>query len=429
MAMPVQLPTMADPPDALLRLLAALLLGGLIGAERERSAAAAGERDFAGVRTFPLFAMLGAAIALVSGGIGSAVIVGFAGITALVIASYFRTSTSDPGTTTEVAALATYWVGVMAGAGALVVAGVMGVGVVALLATKERLEAFSRALTRDELSAVLGLAVISVVILPVLPDAPYGPWGVWNPRRLWLMVVLVCGLSFVAFVAMRLLGGARALYLSGLLGGLVSSTAVTVAFASRSAASSQHATALAVASGLASLVMLVRIAVLCAVVQPRLLFGLGPEVGLALAAGALAVGIMARRTPVAEGAPDAPELTNPFRLTEALKFTAFYAVVLLFVRAAGTYLGTRAIAVAAAVSGLTDVDAITLSLAGSSGYVIPSRIAAGGIAVAMLANTLAKAVYASWLGSPAYRRAIVPMLGVVLIAGVAGLFVWDLLPW
>ncbi|HXV85900.1 MAG TPA: DUF4010 domain-containing protein, partial [Gemmatimonadales bacterium] len=247
-----------EPGEALLRLLAALLLGGLMGVERERSAAAAGVRQFAGVRTFPLLSLLGSALTLVSGEVGAVVIVGFAGIAALVIASYLRTSGADPGTTTEVAALAAYWVGVMTGAGALLVAGAVGIGVVALLATKERLEAWSRALTREELSAVLTLAVISVVILPLLPDAPYGPWGVWNPRSLWLMVVLVCGLSFTAFVAMRVLGGSPGLYLSGLLGGLVSSTAVTVAFAARSVSVPRHEGAFAVASGLASLVMLIR---------------------------------------------------------------------------------------------------------------------------------------------------------------------------
>jgi uncharacterized membrane protein (DUF4010 family) len=416
------------PVEALLRLLAALLMGGLIGAERERSAAAAGERQFAGVRTFPLIALLGAGIALVSGGVGAAVIVGFAGVAGLAVASYLRTSGSDPGTTTEVAALATYWIGVMAGVGALVVGGAVGIGVVALLATKERLEAFSRALSRDELSAVLGLAVITVIVLPILPDAPYGPWGVWNPRRLWFMVVLVCGLSFVAFVAMRLLGGARGLYLSGLLGGLVSSTAVTVAFATRSR-TSPHATALAVATGLASLVMLVRIAVLCAVVQPTLLPVVGPEIATVLVAGAVVVALVARRVDRGAQQAEAAQVTNPFRLAEALKFTALYALVLLLVQASGTYLGTPGITVTAALSGLTDVDAITLSLAGSSEETVTAQIAAGGISIAMLANTLSKGAYAAWFGSRAYRGPAILMLSVVLVAGTIGLFVWELVPW
>jgi len=421
--------SLAVPPgEALLRLLAALLLGGLIGVERERSAAAAGVRQFAGVRTFPLFAVLGSAIALVSGDIGAAVIVGFVGIAALVIAAYLRTSGTDPGTTTEVAALAAYWVGVMAGVGALLVAGAVGIGVVALLATKERLEAWSRALTREELSAVLGLAVISVIILPMLPDAPYGPWGVWNPRILWLMVVLVCGLSFAAFVAMRVLGGSPGLYLSGLLGGLVSSTAVTVAFATRSAATTRHDMALAIASGLASLVMLVRIALLCGVVQPSLLLTLAPEVAVVLAAGAAALALLVRRVPSKDTAGDAPELSNPFRLTEALKFTVFYAVVLLVVRAADTYLGSTGLAVAAGIAGLTDVDAITLSLAGASGVSLSASTAAGGIVIAMLANTVAKGAYAGWLGSAAYRRHLLPVFGAMFVAGVAGLFLWDLIP-
>ncbi len=209
----------------LLRLVVAAALGGLIGIERER-AEGTGSPQFAGVRTFPLFSVLGAVLALASGQIGPAVIAGFVAVAALVVVSYLRSSRSDIGTTTETAALATYWVGVLAGAGALLLAAVLGIGMTVLLASKERLEAFPRGLSRDEVQAALVLAVIAAVVLPLLPDARYGPWGVWNPRHLWGMVVLVCGLSFVAFVGMRIWGEARGLYASGLLGGLVSSTAV-----------------------------------------------------------------------------------------------------------------------------------------------------------------------------------------------------------
>ena len=415
----------AEPNVALLRLLVAALLGGLVGVERERSEKERGIHHFAGVRTFPMFALLGAGLVLAAGGVGAVAAAGFLGVAALVIVSYYRTSRDgDIGATTEVAALATYAVGVLAGAGALLVAGAVGIGVAVLLAGKQRLEAFPRALSREELGAALTLAVIAAVILPVLPDQRYGPWGVWNPRTLWAMVVLVCGLSFVAFVAMRVLGAARGLYLSGLLGGLVSSTAATVSFASRSREAPTQATALAGAAGLASLVMLARVGILTAVVNSTLLTFLGPFLGLSIAAGALALIVLLRRAPAAED--QAPQVTNPFRLAEALKFAAVYAVVLFAVEGAGRYLGTWGILAAAVLAGLTDVDAITLSLAAAAGSALPPAGAAAAIAVAALSNTVAKAGYAVWLGGAAFRRAMLLVLGAAFVAGATTLAVTTL---
>jgi len=167
----------ARPELALLRLLVAGLLGGLIGLERERVSHAVGERMFAGVRTFPLFAILGASLTVAAGGIGLATVAGFLAVAALALLSYWRTSASgEVGTTTESAALATYWIGAIAGTGALVLAGAIGITVAVLLASKERLEAFPQAMTREELRATLTLAVIAAVILPILPDKSYGPW-------------------------------------------------------------------------------------------------------------------------------------------------------------------------------------------------------------------------------------------------------------
>lgn len=409
----------AQPNIALLRLLVAALLGGLIGVERERAETERGGRHFAGVRTFPMFAMLGAGLVLASRGVGALVAAGFLGLAALVIVSYTRTSRAgDIGATTEVAALATYAAGVLAGAGALLVAGSVGIGVAVLLAGKQRLEAFPRALTREELGAALTLAVIAAIILPVLPDARYGPWGVWNPRALWLMVVLVCGLSFVAFVAMRIWGTTRGLYLSGLLGGLVSSTAVTVSFATRSRETEAEARPLAAGAGIASLVMLVRVAILTAVANRDLLVPLTPFLGLSLAGGALALLALARRAPAATGVPP---VTNPFRLTEAVKFAAAYGLVLLIVEAAGRYLGAWGIVAAAVLAGLTDVDAITLSLAtGGGGGLTPAGVA-GTIALAALSNTAAKAAYGAWLGAPAFRRTLLLVLGCAFLAGGSAL--------
>lgn len=408
------------PDTALLRLLVAGLLGGLIGMERERAAHAGGEEMFAGVRTFPLFALLGASLTAVTGEMGSAVVAGFLAVAALAVVAYWRKSSAERvGTTTESAALATYWVGAIAGAGALVLAAALGITIAILLAAKERLESFPRAMSREELRATLTLAVIAAVILPLLPDQGYGPWGVWNPRRLWIVVVLVCGLSFAAFVAARFYGARRGLYLTGILGGLASSTALTVSLASQSRMAKGGGTALAVGAGLASIVMLVRVAVLAAIAGPAVLPRLAPFLGLAAAAGALVILILLRRakaTPAHEAS-----LANPFRLLEALRFGVVFALVLLAVEAARHYLGSWGILVASVLAGLVDVDAITLSLSGLSARGMPVETAAGGIAVAVLANTAAKAGYAAWRGSPEYRRGVALILGASFAAGLVAI--------
>ncbi|MDR7543484.1 MAG: MgtC/SapB family protein [Armatimonadota bacterium] len=407
----------ARPHVALMRLLVAALLGGLIGVERERAEGRGAREQFAGVRTFPLFALLGAVLALVSGQVGAAVVSGFAAVAALVVASYLRTSVEGAvGATTETAALLTYWVGVLAGGGALLLAGALGIGMAVLLASKARLEAFTRALTAEELTAALVLAVIAAVILPVLPDARYGPWGVWNPRHLWGMVVIVCALSFAAFVAMRVWGHARGLFVSGILGGLVSSTAATVSFASRSREEPAQAAALGVAAGLASLVMLVRVAILAALAGPEVLPHLGPFLLAALLGGGTAVAAAPRRTPTGPSA--APGVTNPFRLEQAIRFAVVYGLVQLAVAAASRYLGAWGVVAAAVVAGLTDVDAITLTLAGMAPSVLTPSAAGYAIALAVASNTLAKAVYASWLGGRAFHRTVLVVLGSALTVGL-----------
>src|SRR5262249_47572960 len=158
----------------------------------------------------------------------------------------------------------------------------------------------------------LRFAVIAVVILPLLPDRSYGPWGVWNPHDLWAVVVMVCGLSFAAFLAMRIWGSRRGLYLSGLLGGLVSSTVVTVSLAAQSKKLPARGRPFAVASGLASTVMLLRIAFFAAVAGPSVLPMLLPFLGAVAAGGAVIMAALARKPE--EATAEGPTLGNPFQL-------------------------------------------------------------------------------------------------------------------
>ena len=417
----------AHPGIALLRLLVAGLLGGLIGMERERAAHASGEEMFAGVRTFPLFAILGASLTVVTGEMDLAVVAGFLSVAALAVAAYWRTSSSErAGVTTESAALATYWIGAIAGAGALVLAAAIGITIAILLAAKERLESFPQTMSREELRATLTLAVLAAVILPLLPDRGYGPWQVWNPRKIWIVVVLVCGLSFAAFLAVRFWGPRRGVYLTGILGGLASSTALTVSLAAQSRAVPGGGAALAVGAGLASAVMLVRVGVLTAVVGPTVLPRLAPFLGAAAAGAIFALAILARRAQAAMTRETG--LTNPFQLREAIRFGVVFALILLAIEAASRYLGNGGILAASVLAGFVDVDAITLSLSGMSAHGMPVETAAGGIAAAVLANTAVKAGYAAWRGSPEYRKGVALILGASFAAGIVALLIMGLRP-
>ncbi|HZI89875.1 MAG TPA: DUF4010 domain-containing protein, partial [Candidatus Polarisedimenticolia bacterium] len=302
----------------------------------------------------------------------------------------------------------------------------VGITVTILLAAKERLESVPRAMSREELRATLTLAVLAAVVLPLLPDASYGPWGVWNPRKIWMVVVFVCALSFAAFLAVRFWGAKKGVYLTGLLGGLASSTALTVSFAAQSRDAQRSGIPLAIGAGLACTLMLVRVAVLSGLAGFVVLQRLWPFLAAALVGAIVAILFLLQRARSATAQESG--LRNPFRLMEAIRFGIIFALVLLAVEAARHYLGNWGILVASVLAGFVDVDAITLSLAGMGARGMPAETAAGGIAVAVLANTAAKAGYAAWRGSKEYRNGVALILAASFVAGLAAMILLGLRP-
>jgi uncharacterized membrane protein (DUF4010 family) len=407
-------------------LLVALSVGFLIGLDRERAEVRKGRDVFAGVRTFPLIALAGAVPMVLLPLAGPALLVAsFAAVAAVAVVAYLRSSSAgEIGATTEMAAIATFLLGALAGSGQFVMAGAAGVTIAVLLMAKPRLEAFSRALTGEEVRAVLELAVISVIVLPLLPNRGFGPWGVLNPFDIWLIVVLVSALSFVGFVATRTLGERRGLAVAGAVGGLVSSTAVTLAMAERTRADEGIGGAAASATVLASCVMSLRIAFLAGIINAGILPRLLPVVGAMAVMGGLAA-LWLARGPGDEPMASGGHLANPCSLKAALSFGLLYALVILAVRAAQVFFGDGGTYVASALSGVADVDAVTIAFSRLGPMADDWRTPAAAVTLAAVVNTLVKMGLGIGVGGGRYRRHIAVALGLMaLVGGATGALVY-----
>jgi uncharacterized membrane protein (DUF4010 family) len=409
---------MPEVPEALQRLLVALLVGLLIGLDRERAEVRKHQKLFAGVRTFPLIALLGGGLALAHVEIGVwPLVAGLIAVAAIALVSYQRAAhEGELGATTEIAALTTYGLGVLAGLGQLVVAGAAGVTVAVLLAAKPPLERLSRKMSEPELRAVLQLAVIFAIVLPLLPDRGYGPWQVLNPFKIWMVVVLVSVVSFAGFVAVRWKGEQAGLYWAAGLGALVSSTATTAAMAARSREAPEQGGKFAAAAVMASTVMCARILVLVGAVALDLLPLLSIPIGAMAVTGAAAALLIGRRDGPKAKAAGGPSLDNPFSLRAALLFGAIYGGTLLLVRASQAWLGPRGALLAGALSGLVDVDAISIALARGA-RTEAAADAVAGIVIATSSNNLFKAGIAVVTGAGRFRALVAIALASMVAAG------------
>jgi uncharacterized membrane protein (DUF4010 family) len=404
----------------------ALLIGAMLGIERERHRHDHDEQTIGGLRTFILFALIGALGGWLTMVLESPWILAAALVAALapVLAGYVISARTQPdalGLTTELAAIAACLLGAMTTLGFRELAVGLGVAVAAILAYKQPLHGAVYRLDREDVYAGLRLLIATFIVLPLLPDRPIDPWGALNPRSLWMLVLLISSMSLVGYVATRLLGAGRGIPLTGLTGGLVSSTAVTLAFSRQSRDAAYAAAIPAFASGilLAWGVMSVRVIIAVLVVNRALLPMLALPFGAMAAVTAAAAWWFRRRAATTTRAEDVP-LRNPFSLTSAVKFAAFFALVLLLVKLVETYASGRGMYFVAALAGTTDVDAITLSMAqyARTGSAI---VATQAITIAALSNTVVKAAMVVGLGSPALRWPVLLSAIAVIAAGAGAL--------
>lgn len=404
---------------------AALGLGMLIGLERERTRGE--EHTFAGVRTFSLLALLGATSVYTGEQAGLPWIVGlvFFAVVALVATAYYVTARAGHiGTTTEVSALATFFIGSLCAWGQVEIAGAVTVAVMLLLALKGWLHDLAKRIEPADVEATLKFAIITLIVLPLVPNTNYGPEGleVINPYKTWLMVVLIAGLNFFGYILVKVVGREHGLGITGLLGGLVSSTAVTLSFSQRSRTEPGLAPVLALAILLAWTVMFFRVVVEVGVVN----LPLAKE----LALGMLIMGIVSlaicfllwRRGRSTERA-EVETGHNPFELGDAIKFGALFAVVIFVAKAAQVYFGDTGLYLAGALAGLTDVDAIALSMANLAQQdPASSGAAARTIVIAVISNTMVKCGMAIWLGAPSMRKTMIPITAALAASGAVAAF-------
>ena len=412
--------------DLAFRLGAALGLGLLLGFERERKRDA--ELLFGGVRTFALIALLGALGAFVERQMDQSwlVVAAFIAVGALVVMSYTTTAArGEVGITTEITALLAFIVGALCGWEKVGVASVATVVCLLLLTLKDFLHRVARRVELADVEATLTFAVISVIILPLLPNETFGPppIDVINPYKIWLMVVLIAGLNFLGYLLVKVLGDEHGVVVTGILGGLVSSTAVTLSFSARSRREPQMSSAFVLAIVVAWTIMFLRVVVMVGLINSALAGGLALTLGWMTAAGLVVSLLLWRGTRSREmGVVTAG--ANPFELSEAIKFGLLFGFVTVVAKGAEFYLGAAGLYLAGAVAGLTDVDAISLSMANfAMGSPESLKIAERTIVIAVISNTLLKSGMAVFMGAPALRRKIVLVTLLLSATAAAGILV------
>lgn len=405
----------------------ALALGLLIGTERgwkEREIPEGGRT--AGIRTFGLIGLLGGLGGLLGQAFGALAL----GLVFLAVAGAVMIAreqalpeSGDLGLTTEIAALIAFALGALAVHGEVAVAAAGAVATVTLLSLKPLLHGWLRKVEERDLFAGIKLLLISVIVLPALPDRGYGPWQALNPYEIWLMVVLIASLSFAGYLAIKLTGARHGILLTGLFGGLVSSTATTLTLAHLAREHRGYALS-AAGIALASAVMLPRMLVLVAILNPALLPGLLMPAGMMLLVLGAAAAWLTRGSRDA-GPVSGPKLHNPLELRTALFFGLVLAAVMLAATALHEWLGARGVYLAAAVAGVADVDAITVSLARLAGDATGTTPLQRGIVIAAVSNTLFKGILASVIAGRAMAARVLPAMLAAIAAGIAGMLLLD----
>lgn len=427
--------------------LLSLILGALLGFERGFTFKAQDESEdvFAGIRTFSLIALFGCLSAFLEKNLHHGILlISFSALAVLTVISYFVSfyRYNDRGITTEISIFLCFVIGVVVYMGHFTLATFITIIVAVMLYLKETLEKMTQRIESDDIRAVLKFALITFVVLPVfdpafalrVEDIEFFRGGIpdgyrelmnieiINPHTVWLMVVLISGIGFTGYVAIKFLGSRKGTGLTGFLGGLVSSTATTMTFSKRSREEEKLSLSFSLAIILACSVMFPRVLVEVLVINARLLPTLAVPIGM-MAAGGFIVSLIIWKRTENETTGDVP-LKNPFTIMPAVKFGLFYALIVFITKLASAFAGDSGMYVVSVISGLTDVDAITLTMSHISRQ-DPGKLEQATVAITLAAfsNTIMKAGLAYTLGSAGLRKIIVIAFSIIILFGTGGLVI------
>jgi len=408
--------------DVTLRLIAGALTGAAVGLERQWSAQTPGRAArFGGLRTFTCLGLVGAVAGwlwTIGAAVPASLLIGAAA--ALVVAGYVAASRVDVDATTEVAALVVLAASVLAGLDRIGLAGGIAAATTLLLAEKSRLHAFVARIDGDGFRAGVRFAVLALVVLPLVPEGPFGTWGGGiRPRSLWLLVLVFAGLSFAGYIARTAVSARYGAPVAGLIGGLVSSTGVTLTFARASRDRPEEGVPLAQGVLAACTVLVPRVLAAVALLAPMLVIPLSIAIAPAFVVGVIAVAIGWRRS--FAGEPVQAAVSNPLQLGAALQMAAIFQVVLIGLHEMRLRFGGAGLRWSALLLGLTDVDALTASMAAQSREGLAVDAAAGAIALGIVSNTVLKLIIAVAIGRGVFRWYVAAGLAAVAAALVVTL--------
>ncbi len=408
--------------NLIIKLSFALVTGLLIGLEREHRSK---QETFAGIRTFPLISILGTLTAYINDQYWNGIFwIVLGGIVLLTILNFYLEYQRDIGATTEIAIIISFIMGVLIYYEHYYIAAFLAVITTFLLAIKRTLESFAKKLSQEDILAILKFALVTVVIYPLLPDKNLGPFEAFNPKSIWEMVVIVSSLDFISYLVLRW-KGTKTLWLTGIVGGLISSTAVSYELAklSRKYPSVIYSALFGIV--LAWLIMNFRVIFLSSVVNPPLAVKVAVPMVVISVGYVIFIGYLyfKNKEKILETSNQEVNFTNPYEISSAIQFGAIYAFVIFMVKVLNHYYGSSGLYIASFISGIIDVDAITLSLSNlaKEGNILDS-VAVKGIVLAAISNAFFKAVYVHVFGDKYVSRFIWIFFGITVILGGVFLF-------
>ncbi len=402
-----------------------VFIGMLIGLEREY-ARNKEEKIFAGIRTFPLIGLYGFTSALISSitqnWVYAIFFLGFAGLS---IAAYYSSAKDGKvGGTSEVSAFIVFILGSLVYWGYILLPVVLAIIITMFLSLKIQLHSFVGKVNAADIYATLKLAIITLIILPVLPDKTYGPFDVLNPRLIWYMVIFVSGISFVGYIFIKLLGKDKGIIVTSLLGGLVSSTALTYSLTKKSKLEEPLSFNYGLGVITASSMMFLRVLLIIAILNVELAIPLFIPLVIFALAGVIASIIFYKKN---VNIPEAEiELKNPFELKSAFVFGIIFGLTIFLAKAAQVYFGDQGLFAASALAGFSSVDAISISISKLFGSTISLFVAMKAILFATISNTVIKMSISSFWGSNILKYVVWKGLGVMLIAQILYLLILSL---